>query len=85
MNLLLKKLLIIPVLMGLVLLGYGFVNLMDMMKTFESDAWVLPIFTLGLLAVVPIVIFMVARDDIEDPDHDDEDEDDPEDHDRRSD
>ena len=65
MNPLLKKLLIIPVLVGLVLLGYGFVNLMDMMKTFESDAWVLPIFTLGLLAVVPIVIFMVARDDIE--------------------
>lgn len=76
MNNFYKKLLVIPAFFALVLAGYGFVNLLDMMKTFESDAWILPIFTLGLLAVVPIVIFMVAHDDIEDPEQDCDDDDD---------
>lgn len=69
-----RILLIIPITFALGLVCYGFVNLMDMMKTFESDAWILPIFTLGLLAFIPIVIFMVARDDTDDSDHHQDDE-----------
>lgn len=75
-----RKLLLIPALLALAALSYGFVHLVDMMKIFTSDLWAISIFSLCLLAVVPLVIFMVAQDELDEPNEEDEQNDDEDEH-----
>lgn len=74
MKSLLKSLLIIPILVLLVVLCYGLVNFLELMKTFDNEAWVLPIFVLGMLAIVPRVIFMAAQTEADDPEQEEDQE-----------
>lgn len=60
-----KKLLILPLLLLVTYAMYGFVNLLDMLKNFEDESWIAPLFVLLLLAVIPIVIFMMANKGME--------------------